>query len=75
MSKNVLIKNERYKKRLFCALVELHSFGNADNETCDKAVQKWIKADDKMIEERLKSVENISIKLDFDIKYNKTITI
>ena len=74
MFKNVLIRNERYKKRLFCALIELHSFGYMDNEQCDKIVQKWMKADDEMIEERLRGLKNIAIKLDFDVDYNKVIT-
>ena len=74
MLKNVLIRNERYKKRLFCALIELHSFGYMNNEQCDKIVQKWTKADDEMIKERLKGVKNISIKLDFDVDYNSIIT-
>lgn len=74
MFKNVLIRNERYKKRLFCALIELHSFGYMNNEQCDKIVQKWTKADDEMIEERLKGVKDIAIKVDFDVEYNKKMT-
>lgn len=74
MFKNVLIRNERYKKRLFCALIELHSFGYMNNEQCDKIVQKWTRADDEMIAERLRGVKNITIKLDFDVEYNKVIT-
>jgi len=74
MFKNVLIRNERYKKRLFCALIEMHSFGYKDNEQCDKIVQKWTKADDEMIAERLRGVKNITIRLDFDVDYNSVIT-
>lgn len=74
MFKNVLIRNERYRKRLFCALIELHSFGYMNNEQCDKIVQKWTKADDEMIEERLKDVKDIAIKVDFDVEYNKKMT-
>lgn len=74
MLKNVLIRNERYKKRLFCALIELHSFGYMNNEQCDKIVQKWTKADDEMIAERLKGVKNITIGIDCDVDYNSIMT-
>lgn len=74
MSKTIQIYNKLYKKRLLCALLEMDSYAWRSNPICDDIVQKWMKADEDTLNERLKGVMGASIKIDIYTKkdYKKT---
>lgn len=72
---HVMIRNVRYKRRLFCALLDFYSNGILEDKKCDEIVQKWIKADDETVNKRLEKVNNISIKLEFNCMCKSELTI
>lgn len=74
MFKPIVINNTRYLKRMFCALLELHSWTPLSDKKCDEIVQKWIKADDETVKNRLRGVKNLRTGIDFDVDYKKYIT-